>query len=458
MSASVGVARFAAAALVWLCLSLPALADGNEAVGAALAKLVKFGEFATGSVLANRERDRLIEFYAARGYKPIWARDDGPKGKARALLGELKISGVHGLSPQFYHVDEIGPLMASRQPAELARFDLLMTGALIEFGEDLANGRVGPATAGSENAVAPVAFDPVALLSGAEESGNLRSVVGGELNTDFRYIRLIAKLAELQRIAKRNLWPQIGDGGEIAAKAHDPRIPAIRKMLALDGDLPIALANGSDALDAELSGAIGVYQARHGLAKTGHVDAATLAELRVPVDARIRQVQINLERRRWQNRDLGADNVYVNLADLSLKLVRGGKSESFADVAESPELTQLPTFFGRIVAVDVSSGSDPVALVVESDFVDRIAARAGPRTIVVPQVEALARQLVDGNGEVAVSGDWPRGAGTGRVELKNSITLYVTYLTAWANRDGSLQLRPDKYERDGKLAAQLQLR
>ncbi len=143
---------------------------------------------------------------------------------------------------------------------------------------------------------------------------------------------------------------------------------------------------------------------------------------------------------------------------MSLKLVRGGKSESFADVAESPELTQLPTFFGRIVAVDVSSGSDPVALVVESDFVDRIAARAGPRTIVVPQVEALARQLVDGNGEVAVSGDWPRGAGTGRVELKNSITLYVTYLTAWANRDGSLQLRPDKYERDGKLAAQLQLR
>ncbi len=247
MSASVGVARFAAAALVWLCLSLPALADGNEAVGAALAKLVKFGEFATGSVLANRERDRLIEFYAARGYKPIWARDDGPKGKARALLGELKISGVHGLSPQFYHVDEIGPLMASRQPAELARFDLLMTGALIEFGEDLANGRVGPATAGSENAVAPVAFDPVALLSGAEESGNLRSVVGGELNTDFRYIRLIAKLAELQRIAKRNLWPQIGDGGEIAAKAHDPRIPAIRKMLALDGDLPIALA-GSAAM------------------------------------------------------------------------------------------------------------------------------------------------------------------------------------------------------------------
>ena len=45
--------------------------------------------------------------------------------------------------------------------------------------------------------------------------------------------------------------------------------------------------------------AVARFQARHGIPVDGIVGAATLAALNVPVQVRIRQIQLNLERYRW---------------------------------------------------------------------------------------------------------------------------------------------------------------
>jgi murein L,D-transpeptidase YcbB/YkuD len=253
------------------------------------------------------------------------------------------------------------------------------------------------------------------------------------------------------------LWPEIGDGGEIRPGDRDARIPAIRKMLAINGDLPVSLANAGDRLDPELGRALRAFQARHGLAETGDLDSPTLAELRVPVEARLRQVQINLERRRWQNRDLGNDHVYINLADSSLKLVRGGKSEWFGTLIESPELAALPTFYGTIRAIEFDPANpDNSRLAVESEFIDSIGTEAAPRRFSIDGMSEIASALVEANAGGAAAGT--SADGKRRIlQLEPPVTLFVTYLTAWANRDGTLQLRPDKFSRDAKLAELLKL-
>ena len=58
----------------------------------------------------------------------------------------------------------------------------------------------------------------------------------------------------------------------------------------------------------------------------------------VPIERRIRQIQINLERRRWQNRDLGDDSFYVNLADSGVKVVLGGESGRAIEVTNAEQL------------------------------------------------------------------------------------------------------------------------
>ena len=166
------------------------------------------------------------------------------------MLAELKISAVHGLSPEFYHVAEIEALMGSKDPAELARLDMLLSGAIAEFGEDLTNGRIGPDIAGSENAVEPIAMTPAEYIAGAEAAENLRDFAGAVLNEDFRYVRLIAKLSEYSRIQASGQWPKIdANGSEIEPESSDPRLKDIRTLLALSGDLPFAAMGDGDVHD-----------------------------------------------------------------------------------------------------------------------------------------------------------------------------------------------------------------
>ena len=133
--------------IVTLALSLAAplhAAEDNAIVAESLRAMFQSGKADTGSAAANAALPSVREIYEIRDFKPIWVRDNGPKTKARALLAELNISGVHGLSPAFYNVAEIEALMGSTEPGDLARLDMLLSGAAVDFGGDLANGRIGP--------------------------------------------------------------------------------------------------------------------------------------------------------------------------------------------------------------------------------------------------------------------------------------------------------------------------
>ncbi|MEP9390258.1 peptidoglycan-binding protein [Mesorhizobium sp. KR9-304] len=449
------------AAALSLLLPLPLhAAEDNAVVAESLRAMFQSGTADTGSEAANAALPSVREIYEIRDFKPIWVRDNGPKTKARALLAELKISGVHGLSPEFYHVAEIEALMQSSEPDDLARLDMLLSGAAVEFGGDLANGRIGPDLAPSENAVAPLATTPAEYVAGAEAAENLRDFAGALLNEDFRYVRLISKLNEFTRLQASGQWPAIdAAGAPIASGAGDPRMKDIRRLLALSGDLPISLMGGGDLHDDKTIDAVRGFQTRHGLDPTGAIDAATLAEMAVPIGDRIRQIKVNLERRRWQNRGLGDENIYINLADSNVKIVHGGRSDRFVAVANAAELGALPTFFGSVTGVEVRPGDVPeIALTVQSPFIDRIGGRGSEREIAITDAVSVASDLIAVRAlpgetiDTLLASDTPA-----RIEFGEPLPLFVTFVTAWANGDGSVHFRRDPTGRDAKVAALLQL-
>jgi murein L,D-transpeptidase YcbB/YkuD len=433
-------------------------AEDNVVVAEALRTMFRAGPVELGFAEADADLPAIREIYAVRDFKPIWTRDEGPKAKARALLGELKISGVHGLSPGFYRVAEIEALMGSEQPDDLAKLDLLLSGAVVEFGGDLANGRIGPDVDPEENAVPRVDMTPADYVAGAEAAENLRDFAGALLSEDYRYIRLIGKLHEFSRIEASGLWPEIeAQGDEIRPGQSDPRIAGIRNLLMLAGDMPMG-SPGGDELDPATADGVRAFQVRHGLEPTGAVDAATLAEMAVPIAERIRQIKVNLERRRWQNRDLGTDHVYVNLADRNMKIVRGGEEERFTALKSPGMLDRLPTFLAEIIAVEVGPGSgSDISLQVSSPFIDRIGGQDGARTIAVADVAVLAESVLamDASEGADLTGLVEAGK-PAKIRLARPVPLFVTYVTAWANRDGSVHFRAGG-ERDSKIAALLQL-
>src|SRR5262249_32630467 len=68
------------------------------------------------------------------------------------------------------------------------------------------------------------------------------------------------------------------------------------------------------------------FQARHGIVPDGAVGAKTLAQLNVPVKARLEQIQVNLERWRALPRDFGRNAINVNAAAAMFELVKDGET------------------------------------------------------------------------------------------------------------------------------------
>ncbi|MDQ3291909.1 MAG: L,D-transpeptidase family protein, partial [Bacteroidota bacterium] len=62
------------------------------------------------------------------------------------------------------------------------------------------------------------------------------------------------------------------------------------------------------------------FQQRYGLPVTGKVDTKTLTALNVPVEKRIQQVILNLERMRWLPRQKGATVITVNIPEFKLRV------------------------------------------------------------------------------------------------------------------------------------------
>ena len=75
----------------------------------------------------------------------------------------------------------------------------------------------------------------------------------------------------------------------------------------------------------ELQEAVKRFQRRHGLEPDGAIGAAIVAQMNVPVDARIQQIALNLERWRWLPADLGERHILVNVPEYRLEVWERGK-------------------------------------------------------------------------------------------------------------------------------------
>lgn len=429
------VLGFVAISFLWIGLSLTAYAAKNEAVGRALKILFEQGDVDTGSSTANQQIDKLKTYYTSRSFKPLWVRDNGPKGKAKALVAELRTARAHGLSTKFYNLERIDALFGSKEAVELAQLEMLLGGALVEFGSDLSNGRIRADVEGSMNAIRNEKVSAANYIAEAEATGNLRRYMTGLLQSDKRYVRLIAKLSEYLRMQYANQWPLIDvTAGSISKGTEDARLEQIRKLLVLGGDMPISAMNAGNAHDETSISAVKHFQTRHGLEADGELNIQTLAQMAVPIEKRIQQIQVNLERRRWQVSNVSDNHAYVNLADGSLRLVQEGKTIGNYKIENFQMLNTVPTFLAKLVS---QSNKSDGSFSVDSQFLVGVGAKAEKHQLQIAEFESfkatVVKEFADPEGNV-------------------DLPIFVTYVTAWATRDGSIHFRNDVIGRDEKLA------
>jgi L,D-transpeptidase YcbB len=302
----------------------------------------------------------LAGFYEERQMRPLWITDRAASGRALTVAAILQAADQDGLDPDDYGAAAIRQLLGATEADALAELEIRLSLGLIEFVSDLASGRLEPSEVDPELFVYPQDVDPAEVIRAAADAEDLEAFVAGFRPAQDEYRRLQAALAGFRTRAEAgDDWGAVPAGPTLEPGMSESRVAALRARLLASNDAEEArLAAGAPAgpelYDPQLEAAVIRFQHRHGLAQDGKVGPRTLAALNVPVDERIRQMVLNLERRRWMPDDRGDRYVFVNLADFELKVVHEPKTVFDTRVVVGAPYHRTPAFSAEMTYLEIN--------------------------------------------------------------------------------------------------------
>jgi murein L,D-transpeptidase YcbB/YkuD len=306
-----------------------------------------------GSKIAGADKDTwsaVQKFYGDREQTFAWVAANGPTEKTEQAIAALRSASTHGLDPAAYQEPELTKLHAElaaldekdpNRAAQLASLEVRLTTSLLALGRDVAIGRVKPESIDSLWKHQRKLPDLVSALQTAAND-NPASYLDAVRPSHPEYKALQDAMVSLRGQATKG-WPTI-PRATLKIGQWNPAVAPLRQRLATSGYLPAQAATDSAHFDADVENAVRAFQTAHGLKESGSLDAPTLTALNVPLDARIQQVAMNLERWRWMPDDLGDRHFLVNVPYFHLFAREQGKSVLDIRVVVGKRGNETPLF------------------------------------------------------------------------------------------------------------------
>lgn len=277
----------------------------------------------------------LEAFYAARAFQVAWMREEQVQGLVEALKGVAS----DGLNPGDYGADRLlagyRQALISDEHAQ-ARFDIRATRALYTALRHLHHGKVDPHSIDPQWKV-PIneRLPTLDRIIQAVETGQLAALFDSVRPAYAPYQRLRQGLTRYRNIQRLGGWPMLPDTGPVLERGvTHPDVAILRKRLAQIGELEVMAADitilpeakleapDPQYFDASLEAAVRRFQDHHLLEMDGIVGPRTREALNVPVDRRIDQIRLNLERARWLMHGLPEAFVLVDIAGYRVSYFR----------------------------------------------------------------------------------------------------------------------------------------
>lgn len=296
-------------------------------------------------------------FYHQRGFLPAWCEGKKLSSSAYQLRDSLKEAYLEGLNPEDYHLLRIERMIEDlekvqdvrmRDPDLMADIDLLLTDAFLIYGSHLVSGKVDPESQDSQWIATRREVNLVQVLDNAVRSHTIAASLKDLLPDKPGYFRLRDALSRFRGIAAAGGWAAIPEGPKMQKGDKNERVMLLKQRLQLSGDLEMSSDSGADVFDDELVGGVIRFQLRHGLDTDGVVGKETLTALNVPVEVRIRQIRLNMERWRWLPQDLGNRYILVNIAKFELDVVENSHVRMNMRVVVGKDYQRTPVFSAKM--------------------------------------------------------------------------------------------------------------
>ena len=175
-----------------------------------------------------------------------------------------------------------------------------------------------------------------------------------------------------RNISARGGWQPVQGVQGLRVGSKSPAVVALRQRLIITGDLDPA-AGESPIFDSYVEAAVRRFQARHGISSTGTVTAPTVTAMNVPVDVRIRQLEINVARlRTLVGAGLPSRYAVANIPAALVEAVEGGVVHSRHAAGVGKIDRQSPLLNSKVVEVNFNPFWTAPASVVKKDLIPKM--------------------------------------------------------------------------------------
>lgn len=258
----------------------------------------------------KEHQEFMFLFYGDRDYNLAWFRDNELVPETEKFLEAIEGSEKEGLNPEKYRIVDIEKMierykqMKSKDSARLElqkEIDVALTASYFNYASDFYRGRIDPRQ--DDNVKWDVKKNKIKLHKA------LQTILKERESTypyyEFEalhagYTRLRDKLHEYRALQAEGGWPKVelGDKKKLEQGDSADAVLTLRKRLNPDQNF-----NASDpklrVYDENLVKQVKQFQMLHGMKEDGIVGGKTLATMNIPVEERINQIMINMERWRW---------------------------------------------------------------------------------------------------------------------------------------------------------------
>lgn len=334
--------------------SASSFAVSNEDYQSALIELLEAGPATYldlnvhGKTSAGIDKN-LTDIYHSNGLQPFWIENGKPSQRAVDIINVLEDSKNHGLDPNSYFLDGIVQYTDSKQAADLVRLDVLLSLGMMRYVADQREGRILPREIDSVlfESASDEDIDWAALKDAAFGATDMKTFLEQQAPPFLQYHQLQKKMAEYRDLAAEGGWPSIAAGETLKPGMDDPRINDVRQRLTTTGEITTENID-STLFDPELEEAVKHFQKRHNLHPDGAIGKQTLAAMNITVEDRLNQINVNMERYRWLDREDKGRRVIVNIASFEAFAGEAGKFDLSMPVVVGKLHHETPVFSDSI--------------------------------------------------------------------------------------------------------------
>lgn len=325
----------------------------TAAIRAALAAIPKSAD--------KKEVAGIRQFYAERGFVPVWTSGGSVSDHGKAVIARLAAADTDGLDPKAYRTPPSG--LGGYAPASLsvlANADVMLSLAVVAYGHDAYSGRLIPGEVSPNIGWQTKEIDPAGILASVSTADDPATVLADYNPQQKEFLLLRGKLAELRASAdKKKERIEIPAGPTLKPGMTDARVVLIRQRF----ELPIDVAD-ADVYDATVVAAVEAFQASKKIKADGIIGKGTLAVINKGDPDPLPLVLANMERWRWMPRNLGNFYVRVNIPNFDLDVYSDGNVVYNTRIVVGKVDLPTPVFSDRIqFAVVNPSWSVPSSII-----------------------------------------------------------------------------------------------